>query len=646
MSRRHRQRRDDFGGESWLSSRLKTLRRRWKRLRGKDRSLELGGRKEPLWRSRLLLIPRAVYELFRFLIVDWSSSRRGRAFLYALPALLTVAAFFTLQTIANWRLETRRALFYAERLEYYGKQEDHEFAKSCALKLVELRPTDENKYKLALAYRKLEDFDSTFSLMSALAPEEKTPPKLLALEAAAGAGPSLDQPASGGQGGIAVPGTVPGTVPDAVPGTAPDAAPDKRGDESSVPPIPQSDTTEPIPSLVFTGYAPAHLWLADLAAFGKEWQLTLEERTTKARLHYSAAFELAKSSNTPESIYAALRLAELQLQEHDTSAAEATLRTATAKPVLTLLHLQAIVKLLAVLKEQDKLPEIKATALNLEPKLFKLAADMPDQIEPWQALVDVASQAENYREADSYIQSALAMCKDPNTRKGLIQLRAGLLVRQALTIQDADSEARYTEKFGYLAAAISIDPTNERIYLALLPYVDLDPQNPSEDDYLRLALGSGKTPGVTHIVLGLRDAQRNERLAAFNHWEIADTQTERSEWLCGMFARLLLQAKTMDKTEFFRFLSICKEHYPEQPLLQLAEADAYLKLNEAPAAALPLLEKLIASNGNFLAARESYITALRASGRTAEADKERLKLTEQVAEAQKRQSQANLKEND
>jgi hypothetical protein len=398
--------------------------------------------------------------------------------------------------------------------------------------------------------------------------------------------------------------------------------------------------------LVYAGYAPAHLWIADTAAFAPELTLSAEERKNKSLIHYSAAFELAKNENSPESIYAALRLSELQAQNNDLPGAEKTLRVAAGKPVITLLHLQAIARLLAVLKQQDKVAEIKASAESLEPRLFKLASSMPDAIEPWQALVDISSQAENYRIADEYIQSGLAMAKSPETRKGLLQLRAALLMRQAMQMKEVDQEARYLEKFGYLATAISVDPTNENLYLAMLEYVDLNEQNPSEDDFLRLALGTGKTPAIAHVVLGLRDAQRNQGAAAVNHWEIADTQTDRAEWLCGMFARLLLKAKSLSTDEYFQFLAICDKHYPNQPMLQLANAEALLLLKQDHTQALPLLEKILAANESFIAAREAYITALKASGRESEAEQESLKLKRQVADAQKQQGQTSVEKDE
>ncbi len=634
MSRRRHHREDDFGGgDSWLSRSRRRFTRWLEKLTGGERSLERAGRSEPLAISLLLLIPRGVAELFRFLISDWSTSRKGRAFLFALPALGTVAGIAAILSVAAWKLETSRDRFYTGRLEYYQKQEDFEFAKSCALKLVELKPSEQNKYRLALAMRQLDDFPAAFDLMTSIAPEEKVP-----ATSPAAARPADERASSGSSSADGLTDSPANEAPaDAL------ALPkvEQAGSEPSdvvlaAPPAASSS------GLVFTGYAPAHLWLADLAAFGTDWELSAEERKAKALLHYSAAFELEREQNSAESIYATLRLAELQVQEGNLPAAEETLRTAANKPVLTLLHLQAIAKLLAVLKQQEKLQEIQAIAGALQPRLFRLATEMPDVIEPWQALIDVASQAENYQQADEYVQSALAIAKEPNTRRGLLQLRAAVLMRRAMQMQNVDLEERYLEKFGYLATAVSVDPTNEKLYLAMLEYVDLNEQNPQEDDFLRLALGTGRTPGIVHVVLGIRDAQRNERQAAFNHWEIADTQTDRAEWLCGMFSRLLLQAKSLSTDEFFRFLAICDEHYPDQPMLGLARAEALLLLQQDSAAAIPLLEKLLAANETFLAAREAYITALKASGNLEAAERESLRLKEMLAEAQKQQGRTRV----
>lgn len=650
MSRSRRHRRDDFGGEeSWFS---RLWRRSWRRLEqvfGGERSLDRSARSESLLVSLLMLLPRAVAELFRFLINDWSTSRKGRAFFLALPALGTVGVIIAILSVAAWKLETTRDRFYSGRLEYYQKQEDFEFARNCALKLVELKPTDENKYKLALAMRQVDDFSGAFDLMSALAPEEK-----VLREESSAIGPVSDEEA--------IPTSDTSRTPEETADTeraggakvvesgkladsdSPELGLPSEESESNA--ERQAESPVPDDEYVYAGYAPAHLWLADLAAFGTEWPLSVEERKRVALVHYSAAYELSAAENSPESIYASLRLSELQVQGGQLAEAERTLRSAANKPVLTLLHLQAIAKLLAVLKQQDKLPEIKANAAGLQPRLFKLASEMPDAIEPWQALVDVASQAENYQEADDYIQSALAMAKEPNTRRGLLQLRAAVLMRRALQMQGVEKEDRYLEKFGYLATAVAVDPTNDKLYLAMLEYADLNEQIPQEDEYLRLALGSGKTPGVVHVILGLRDAQRNEKISAYNHWDIADTQTDRAEWLVGMFARLLLQAKTLDSAEYFRFLDLCQGHYANQPMLGLARAEALLLLQQDAAAAAPVLEKLITENETFMAAREAYVTALKALGRAEDADREALKLKELVAELQKQQGQTSVGKED
>lgn len=579
------------------------------------------GGDEPLWMWLLLLLPRALGQLFSFLIYDWSSSRTGRAFFFALPAMATVALIIAILSIAAWKLETNRERFYSGRLEYYQKQEDWDFARNCAAKLVELKPTAENKYKLALTLKRQADDVGAFELMSVLAPEEK---------AARGAKPQV----------IAKPQSAAGEKsagPD-----APDSAgnrPNAAVEDQDVLAEPSSDGSDSEDGLFYVGFVPAHLWLADRAAFDPESGLSVEERKRLARLHYSAALELSAQENTPESIYAALRLAELQVQDGDLAGAERTLREAANKPITTLLHLKVIGGLLAVLNKQDGLDEIKSIAASLQPRLYKLASQMPEVLEPWQSLMEVAIQAENYIEADQFLLNGLAIAKEPATRRGLFQLRAAVLTRRALLMQDVEREDRYLEKFGYLAMAMSVDPTNEMIYVAMLQYADLNDQNPDEEDFLRSTLGTGKSPGIAHVILGIRDAQRKEKLSAFNHWEIAETHLESTEWHVGMFARKLLQAKSLDSEEFFRFLEICQERYPNQPLLSLARAEALLLLRQDATAAVPLLEKLIAENQTFTAAREAYITALKALGRNEDADREVLKLKEMIAEAQKRQAE-------
>jgi hypothetical protein len=81
-------------------------------------------------------------------------------------------------------------------------------------------------------------------------------------------------------------------------------------------------------------------------------------------------------------------------------------------------------------------------------------------------------------------------------------------------------------------------------------------------------------------------------------------------------------------------------------MLGLARAEALLLLQQDAATAVTLLEKLIAENENFMAAREAYVTALKALGRTEDAEREALKLKELFAELQKQQGKTSVGKED
>lgn len=382
------------------------------------------------------------------------------------------------------------------------------------------------------------------------------------------------------------------------------------------------------------GYAKAHVWIGNQALANLKWILTPDERRAIATQHFTQAFELEKAENNPEGIEATIKLAELEIQKKDFERAAQILENIITKEIRSGAHLQAISRLLMVYRELNRLEQVIAAANSIEPKLYQIAMEFPDLIEPWQALVDISSQAEKFDQAESYLRDAFSMAKDQKTQASLGKLRSRLYLRRALMIKDLTVRENYLNRFVYLARAIAIEPTNEEAYRMMLDYVDLEAENPDEEELIRFAVGLSQVPAVVHTILGLRDAQRGDWSAARNHFDIAGTQSEQVPWVAGMFLMISLKTKTLPTTQLITIVEYCLTIYPAQPMLSMVLGSCLSSENRHDEA-VATLKTAVEANPKWPNVRDIYAQVLEAAGRKQEADAEREQVKVLLAALQK-----------
>ena len=373
------------------------------------------------------------------------------------------------------------------------------------------------------------------------------------------------------------------------------------------------------------GYSAAHQWIADSALTRKEWPIEDDQRKAIARLHFGHVLNLEKDANSLSGAYAATRLANLLILEERFDEAITSLKSILDKPVTSKFQLEAVSKLLQIYRNTGRIDELNSTAAFLEPKLFKLANDFPDAFEPWVALVNLAAQSDRFDQAEVYIRDALNVTKSPETREMILQIQSTLLLRRASLITDLSIQANYLERFTFLARALAVEPRVETNYLSMIEFVDLDEQQPREDEWLRMALPLTGTPAITHVILGIRDLLRDNSAMATNHWNIASTQYEGTPLVINNFTRVMIRSKTVDNEALLKLATQAFNQFPNHDFLRISLGEVYLEMGRLDEA-VTTLELAVEKLPNFIDARESLAKAYVAHNRSSDAEAQKVEI--------------------
>jgi tetratricopeptide (TPR) repeat protein len=383
-------------------------------------------------------------------------------------------------------------------------------------------------------------------------------------------------------------------------------------------------------------YSDAHRWIADSALIRQEWSIDDEQRKQIARVHFGHVLALETDESSLGGSYAATRLANLLVLEERYDEAIASLKSILDRPVTSRFQLDAISKLLQIYRTTDRIDELKSTSALMEPKLYQLANNFPDAIEPWVALIDLAAQAGDYEQAEIYIREALTVTKSQQTRELILQVQSALLLRRASLITDLSTQSSYLQRYGLLAKAMAVEPRVEANYLAMMEFVDDDQQQPLEDEWLRLALPKSGTPGITHVILGIREMLRGNLELAANHWNIANKQYEGTPLAINNFIRVMIRSKSVSNETLLKMATQAFNQFPDHQFLRISIGETYQDMGRLDDA-VKELELAVGEIPNFIDAREALRKAYLAANRNSDAEiqiAEIAKIRAKIAETQ------------
>ena len=505
----------------------------------------------------LLLVPfRLFWGFIVFMVFAWTTSRSGRAFVFAIPAMI----FAVLYVAAVWAVGFRGdlkafGLTTARYAKASNPKEDNynlDAALLYAKKMVEVDPDLSvlTKFELGDSYGKLEMYDEAFDIMSWIAPDFDldVPPSEL------GHSPAYYWLAS--------------YYADPVKSHLPE---DQRKAQSRK----QMELAyKADPTNVFA--------VLGLAGMNKE-----DADELKKQLE-----ELDEQGNEDKII-------ELTIaREEKLDSAVDYLDQAIDLEVISDRQLYASNVLIDIMQERGKTREAEVKGKQFIDKYIFYAQRYPDVLPFWISIVKVCIQIGDFERGNEYILRGYQLAQDDASRNTLARLAAQVEVEKAKTFENMDNQEEFLSRLYALCEAIKTDFQVPDGYSESLYFVDGFPLDGDKDFWVRDALLSAadpeknrdpRLPGVIHILLGLRDILNDQEKPGIRHWEIANQQFRFTSYAINNLIRAYVDEREADDELRNRLLKIAIDLFPQDPIFY-ATRGRYFRDDEKYAEAIEDLE--------------------------------------------------------
>lgn len=483
--------------------------------------------------TTLLVVPfRILWGFVVFMVFSWTTSRSGRAFVFALPAMVFAVLYIAVVWAVGFKGDLKAfgltAARYAKASDLNGDYYNPDAALLYAKKMVETDPELSNlsKFELGNSYDRLEMYDEAFNVMASIAPDADldTPAKELGLSQAYYWLASYY------------------------------ADTDKSGlteEESKLKSRKQLE-------LAYKANSENVFAVLGLAGMSKEDADQLKQ----------AAEQLREDGKGEEADTVSAQ-AEKKLDE-----AVELLDEAINLDLISDRQLYASNVLIDIMQERGQTREAEVKGKYFIDKYIFYAQRFPDVLPFWISIVKVCIQIGDYERGTEYLLRGHQLAQDEEARNTLLKLSAQLEIEKAKSFEDMDNESDFLGKLYALCDAIKTDFQVPDGYTEVLYFVDGFPADDDKDFWLRDALLSAadqdrnrdpRLPGVIHILLGLRDMLNDQEQAGIRHWEIANQQFRYSPFVINNLIQVYVDERGADETQRNRLLEIAIKLFPQDP---------------------------------------------------------------------------------
>ena len=505
----------------------------------------------------LLLVPfRLFWGFIVFMVFAWTTSRSGRAFVFAIPAMIFAVLYVAAVWAVGFRGDLKAFGLTAARYAKASNPKEDNYNLDAALlyakKMVEVDPDLSvlTKFELGDSYGKLEMYDEAFDIMSWIAPDfdlDVRPSEL-------GHSPAYYWLAS--------------YYADPVKSHLPE---DQRKAQSRK----QMELAyKADPTNVFA--------VLGLAGMNKE-----DADELKKQLE-----ELDEQGNEDKII-------ELTIaREEKLDSAVDYLDQAIDLEVISDRQLYASNVLIDIMQERGKTREAEVKGKQFIDKYIFYAQRYPDVLPFWISIVKVCIQIGDFERGNEYILRGYQLAQDDASRNTLARLAAQVEVEKAKTFENMDNQEEFLSRLYALCEAIKTDFQVPDGYSESLYFVDGFPLDGDKDFWVRDALLSAadpeknrdpRLPGVIHILLGLRDILNDQEKPGIRHWEIANQQFRFTSYAINNLIRAYVDEREADDELRNRLLKIAIDLFPQDPIFY-ATRGRYFRDDEKYAEAIEDLE--------------------------------------------------------
>ena len=471
-----------------------------------------------------------------FMVAAWTTSRNGRAFLFALPAMGFAVFFVAVVWVVGYKGETKaRGLtgqFYGMASNELHPAYDPDAALLYAKKMAEIDPKDDERlYFLGLSHDRIGEHKIARNIFQKISPDMSVDSSV------------LDLGYSDGYLWLS------GYYADEKKNDLPEEERKVKSRKNLE--LAYRSNPENVMALIALGGT----YRNDANRLQEEIDLLREEGND----------ELADEKEILKN--AALRNSTEYFEE------------AVDLPVIMDRQLYASIALVEMLQEQGEMEAARLAGRQFIIKYETTASNYPDVLPLWVSLVKTCILIDDFERGEKFINQGYQLAQNPEIRTALAQLAAQIKVEQSKTFEDMDDEEQFFSRLVALSKAIRADVRVPEGYNLLLYYVDGFDMDSEKDLWLRdsvlgksVSAGANSTtsvdagvPGVIHIVLGFRDILNGQVQEGQRHWEIAGQQLGVAPIAINFLIMVYSNEREIDNEKRNELVSTAIELFPQAP---------------------------------------------------------------------------------
>ena len=493
----------------------------------------------------LLMLPfRMIWGFIYFMIFAWTTSRSGRSFVLAFPAMIGFVGFIALVWVIGFKGDTKALAVSRGFSKIHSHKEnplyDPEAARFLAKKVVEESPEDPHyKYELGLAYELNEQTELAFEIMNWISP-------LVEVNS-----PEAEKGHSYGHLWLATYFST-----------------DKY-----------SDLTEEERESI----SRQHLELASIADPENVFSTLGLAAKLRADLDDLKLEKEELVADSPEA-----KQKEIQIKDKRLETIR-MLRKGIGLDLVSERQLYASVALVELLQEEDNYEQARIEGLQFINSNIRIARKNADVLPFWISIVKICILIDDFDLGEQFILQGHQLAQNPEVRSNLAQLAAQIEVEKARTFENMDDESEFLAKLNAIAKAIKTDVKVPQGYAEILYYVDGFEDDSDQDYWLRdsiLGDGSSSTinnsnldprlPGVLHVVVGFRDILRGDKQAGQNHWETANQQFQLAPYAINYLTQVYCAERELDNDRQVELISIAIAMFPQSPNFYITRGKIFM----------------------------------------------------------------------
>ena len=483
--------------------------------------------------TTLLLVPfRMLWGFVVFMVFAWTTSRSGRAFIFALPAMMFAVLYIAVVWAVGFKGDLKAFGLAAARYSKASDPKEDNYDPDAALlyakKMVATDPelSSFSKFELGNSYDRLKMYDEAYDVMVWIAPDcdLNLPAKELGLS-------------------------------DAYYWLASYYADPKKSRLSE-----DECRTRSRKQLELAYKAnPDNVYaVLGLAGMNNEDAEELKKQAEELREQGNQA-KAEQVANEAEKIL---------------DDAVELLDRAINLDLITERQLYASNVLIDIMQERGQTREAEVKGKQFIDKYIFYAQRFPDVLPLWISIVKVCIQIGDFERGNEYLVRGHQLAQDEASRNTLAKLAAQIEIEKARSFEDLDNEDDFIGKLYALCEAIKTDFQIPEGYKEVLYFIDGFPLDDDKDYWIRDSLLSAsnqernrdpRLPGVIHILIGLRDILNDQEDAGIRHWEIANQQFKYSPFVINNLIQTYVDDRKADEKLRNRLLEIAIELFPQDP---------------------------------------------------------------------------------